>query len=93
MESEIIKYLKENYQCFDRFTFDRIFKYLLSKDFSHEEAKDLILINCSLSSIIFQERIYNNYYKIIQENEGISEDLKKYKNEIFLKNFPNEQLN
>ena len=92
MDDEIIKYLNENYECFDRFTFDKIFKYLLSKDFSQEEAKDMILINCSLSSIIFQERIHNNFYKSIQENELISEDLRKFKNEIFKKYFYKERL-
>ena len=80
---EVEKYLVENQQCYNRFKFDKIFRFLLSNDFSNEEAKDVILFNCTLSALVFQERIHNGYYKRIAVNEGISSDLLELKNEIF----------
>jgi hypothetical protein len=76
-------FFDENRECFDRFTFDEIFKYLLSEDYSHEEAKDLILFNCSLSAIVFQERIDNGFYETIEVDDEISSDMREMKNEIF----------
>ncbi len=77
MDGEIEQYLLENQECFDRFTFDNIFRFLLKNGTSNEEAKDVILFNCSLSAIIFQERIDNDYYKSISVLESISEDLRQ----------------
>lgn len=82
MENNIDIYLLENQICYDRFTFDNIMRFLLSNDYTHEEAKDLILFNCCLSLIIFQERIDNNYYKQIKISDTISEDLLMLTNEI-----------
>lgn len=82
MENNIDIYLLENQICYDRFTFDNIMRFLLSNDYTHEEAKDLILFNCCLSLIIFQERIDNNYYKQIKITDTISEDLLMLTNEI-----------
>jgi len=89
MDDYVEEFMKNNYECFDRFTFDKIFRFLLSEDFSHEDAKDLILYNCALSAIIFQERIYNGYYKKITVSESISEDLRELRNEILNKKFLN----
>ena len=75
MDDEIEQYLLENKECFDRFTFDNIFRFLLKNGASQEEAKDVILFNCSLSAIIFQERIDNDCYKSISVSETVSEDL------------------
>jgi len=85
---EITEFLSKNYLCYDRFTFDKIFRKLLLNDYSHEEAKDIILNNCSLSSLVLQERIYNSYYKRINIEEKISADLLKLKNEIFNQKMP-----
>lgn len=71
------QYLSKNHECFDRFTFDNIFRVLLNQGASHEEAKDVILFNCSLSAIIFQERIDNNFYKSIHVSDNISKDLQQ----------------
>ena len=86
-------FIKKNTKCYDRFTFDNIFKYLLSEDFTHEEAKDYIIYNCSLSAIIFEERIENGFYKKININDSISEDLQLLKNKIFNTHFPKWNLN
>lgn len=93
MENNIEKYLSGNQICYDRFSFDKIFRFLLSNDYTNEEAKDMILFNCSLSAIIFQERIDNNYYKKIKITDIISEDLLALKNEIFNSQLPKHTLN
>lgn len=80
---DLENFLTENYQCYDRFTFDKIFRLLLINDFTNEEAKDIVLYNCSLSALIFQERIFNDYYKKINAHDKISKDLLELKNEIF----------
>lgn len=85
---DIEEFLSKNYLCYDRFTFDIIFRKLLMNDYSHEEAKDIILNNCLLSSLVLQERIYNSYYKRINIEEKISADLLKLKNEIFNQKMP-----
>jgi len=72
---DIEKYFEENIECYDRFTFDKIFRDLLAEGYNHEEIKDLIIFNCRLSAIIFQERIDNGFYKKIRNDEKISEDL------------------
>jgi hypothetical protein len=96
MEDEIEQFLEQHETCYDRFTFDKIMRFLLANDYSHEDAKDTILFNCSLSMIIFEERIYNGYYEKISLNETISEDLLVLKNETvnrILKNQIEIQLN
>ena len=76
MEEEILEnYLEENYEVYDRFTFDKVFRFLLSNGYQHEEAKDIIEHNCALSALVSQERIHNKYYYKISLDEVISEDL------------------
>ena len=53
------------YRVYDRFTFDNLFRALLKEDFEPEDALNFILCTCSLSAIIFEERIYNKYYLTI----------------------------
>ncbi len=84
---DIENILAENTQCYDRFTYDKIFRLLLIHGFTNEEAKDIILYKCSLSALVFQERIDNGYYKKISVNDRTSEDLLEFKNEIFNKVF------
>jgi thermostable 8-oxoguanine DNA glycosylase len=69
--------LKENKCVYERFTFDILFRKLLDEGCSHEEALEIILDNCSLSALVFQERIHNEYYRKISQREEISKDLKK----------------
>ena len=78
MEDELINdFLKRHKKCFDRFTFDKIFRFLISHDFDAEQAKDIILIHCQLSALIFQERLENGFYKKISTGEEISSDLQE----------------
>jgi len=68
-------YIKENYEVFDRFTFDYLFKRLLADDYDHEAAKDIILYNCSLSALVMQERLDNEYYLRMKATDVIAPDL------------------
>jgi hypothetical protein len=67
------------YIVYELFTFDNLFRLLLKNDFEHEEALIFILANCSLSALVFQERIHNNTYKKLSEEDAISPDLAAHK--------------
>ena len=84
-------YIKENYEVFDRFTFDYLFKRLLADGYDNEEAKDTILHNCALSTLVMQERLYNDYYLEISVTDGMAPDLlemyrEEFKKAVFNKN-------
>jgi hypothetical protein len=68
-------YIKQNYCVYDRFTFDNLFKRLLADGYDQEEAKDVILHNCALSTLVTQERIDNEYYLGISVDNGMAPDL------------------
>ena len=59
------------YIVYDRFTFDNLFRLLLKNGFDHEEARDYILANCSLSALVFQERLHNNGYRRLSGNDAL----------------------
>ena len=82
-----IGHIKANFEVYDRFTFDPLFRNLLKEGYDHEEAKDIIIHNCALSTLVLQERIYNGYYSEISVNEIISDDLLELKNELFNEHF------
>ncbi len=83
MEDEFLEeYIKENYNVYDRFTFDYLFKRLLADGYDHDEAKDTILHNCALSALVIQERIHNRYYLKILADQIIAPDLAELKEEI-----------
>ena len=76
-------YIKENYEVFDRFTFDYLFKRLLADGYDNEEAKDIILYNCALSTLVTQERIDNKYYLEICESDTTAPDLLQLREQIW----------
>ena len=63
------------YIVYDRFTFDNLFRLLLKSHFDHEEALFFILANCSLSALVFRERIHNKVYKKLSADDPSSADL------------------
>lgn len=67
------------YIVYDRFTFDDFFRFLLKNDFNHEGALCFVLTNCSLSALVFQERIYNKIYKKLSADDPSSTDLVAFK--------------
>jgi hypothetical protein len=83
-------YTIENYEVFDRFTFDYLFKRLLADGYDHEEAKDMILYNCALSTIVTQERIDNDYYFEISVDSRTAPDLIDMYREAFNKSVFNK---
>lgn len=86
MEDEYLPdYIKDNYEIFDRFTFDDLFKRLLADGYDNEEAKDIILYNCALSTLVMQERLYNEYYLEISVSDGMAPDLLDMYREAFKK--------
>ena len=86
MDDEYLpNYIKEYYEVFDRFTFDSLFKRLLADGYDNEEAKDIILYNCALSTLVMQERLYNEYYWEILVNDVIAPDLLDINREEFNK--------
>lgn len=85
MDEETIDFLEKNQICYDRFTFDKIMRFLLVKEYTHDDAKDTILFNCVLSGLVLQERIHNQYYEKISVEQVIADDLAKLRDEIFSK--------
>jgi len=61
------------------------FRLLLNNDFEYEDALSFILCNCALSTLVFQERIYNKYYLGIDPVDTLSPDLVKLRNYYLLK--------
>jgi len=82
-EEYLPDYVKEHYEVFDRFTFDYLFKRLLADGYDNEEAKDIILYNCALSTLVMQERLYNKYYLKISESDTIAPDLLQLREQIW----------
>lgn len=70
-------------EIYDRFSFDKLFRSLLTKGYDAEEAISYILNNCKLSALIFEVRICNKYYERISVDETLSDDLKKLRQETF----------
>jgi len=84
-EDELLDYVKENYEVFDRFTFDYLFKRLLADGYDNEQAKDVILFNCKLSLLVMQERLDNGYYLKMKADYDIAPDLLDLYCEAFIK--------
>lgn len=76
-------------QINDRFTFDSLFRKLLTEYESEEDVLNYILTCYSLSTMVFQERVENKYYRKIKVDEEISADLLELKKECFWELFEN----
>lgn len=57
---------------YELYSFDNLFRLLLKNNFFHEEAINFIIANCSLSGIIFQERIHNKSYLKLSAEDALS---------------------
>lgn len=60
---------------YELYTFDNLFRLLLKNNFDHEEALSFILGNCSLSAVVFQERIHNMEYEKLSAKDVLPADL------------------
>jgi len=59
------------YIVYEIYTFDNLFRLLLKSDYRHEEALAFILANCSLSAVVFQERIHNCMYENLVAEDAL----------------------
>lgn len=72
----------ELYIVYELYTFDNLFRLLLKNSLDHEEALFFILANCSLSAIVFQERIHNMKYKELSSEDALPADVAAYKAQL-----------
>ena len=63
------------YIVYELYTFDNLFRLLLKNGFDHEECFYFVLCNCSLSALVFQERIHNNRYRELLAKDALPADL------------------
>jgi hypothetical protein len=74
----LVRFPKEHngmYIVYELYTFDNLFRLLLKSNFDHEEALAFVLFNCSLSALVFQERIHNKGYRKLSAKDALSADL------------------
>jgi len=63
------------YIVYELYTFDNLFRLLLKNGFDHGDSLDFILSNCSLSALVFQERIHNKRYRELSGKDALPPDL------------------
>ena len=71
-----------NIIVFDLYTFDNLFRLLLKNNYSHSQALNFVLSNCSLSALVFQERFYNNKYLKLNSKDAIEPELSAIKSNL-----------
>ena len=80
------------YEIHDRFSFDYLFRSLLNDGLEDEEALDFILSRCSLSALVFQERLYNEYYHDFSAGDTMADDLIALRNQYLIELVANRYL-
>jgi len=71
---EFPKNEEDMFIVYDRFTFDNLFRLLLKADFDHEDALMFMLANCSMSALVFQERLHNKKYRKLLAEDALLAD-------------------
>lgn len=89
-DEELERLFEEHRLINDRFTFDRLFRILLTEGCSREDCVQAILFNCSLSALVYQERIHNGFWKSISLDEKMSKDLQDLMNEEYARKIKSE---
>lgn len=67
------------YMIYELFSFDNLFRLFLKSSYDKEEALYFILRGCSLSALVFQERIHNKRYKRLSAKDALPPDLAAHK--------------
>lgn len=67
---------------YELYTFDNLFRLLLKNSFDHEESLCFIICNCSLSALVFQERIHNRGHKKLSDKDALPADLASCKAQL-----------
>ena len=62
----------------------------MADSYDDEAAKDVVLHNCVLSTLVTQERMYNEYYLEISANEKMAHDLLDMYREVLNKSVFNK---
>lgn len=70
------------YMVYELYTFDNLLRLLLKNNFNHEECIYFTLCNCSLSALVFQERIHNKAYKKLSSEDALPSDLAAHKAQL-----------
>lgn len=70
------------YIVYELYTFDNFFRLLLKNDFEHEDALYFVLANCSLSAVVFQERLHNKKYRKLSAKDALSPELASEKAQL-----------
>jgi hypothetical protein len=59
---------------YEPYTFDNMFRLLLKSGMCSEEALSFVLANCSLSAVVFQDRIHNERYSELSAKDALPPD-------------------
>ncbi|MBI4843009.1 MAG: hypothetical protein HY809_01625 [Nitrospirae bacterium] len=83
---EFLKVFPKNandmYVVYDRFTFDDLFRSLLANGYYHEDAMYFMLANCSMSAIVFQERLHNRKYRKLKAEDTLPSNEADWKRKV-----------
>ena len=75
---EFLKEFPQNteglYIVYELFTFDNLFRLILAAGYNHDETMDFMISKCSFSAIVFQERIHNNKFYLLNVVDVLSPD-------------------
>jgi hypothetical protein len=63
------------YIVYELFSFDNFFSLLLENGFDHGESLRFVLLHCSLSALVFQERIHNKRYRELSAKDALPANL------------------
>jgi len=67
------------YIVYELYTFDNMFRLLLKSGMCSEKALYFVLANCSLSAVVFQERIHNKQYRKLSAQDALAPEEAAYK--------------
>jgi len=70
------------YIVYELYTFDNLFRLLLKRTRDHERSLCFILSNCSLSALVFQERIHNMGYAQLSVKDALPADVSACKAQL-----------
>lgn len=57
---------------YELFSFDNFFRLLLRNGFEQDEAFSFVLANCSMSALVWQERIHNRKYRLLSGDDALN---------------------
>lgn len=70
------------YIVYENYTFDNLFRLLLKSGMCAEDALSFVLANCSLSAVVFQDRIHNKQYRKLLAKNALPPDEAAHKAQL-----------